>query len=148
MSKRPDLKQKLFQATLRKKLEEMGVEEIKEPSEFELVEQIFRIESQVKDLVGENNNDLSWQSLLKAATEACLELVKEDNWRQSLSGLIRTNSGKQQTNEGPSQGSPVPAGGGVEGAATPNPVAGLNLEDSASVSMGEDIDYLDEERLI
>ncbi len=147
LSKYPELERQLFQAEIRKKLKEMGVEEIKEPSVSERLEQMLKIDSLVKDLTGENNND-SWPSLLKAATEAFLEVVKDPNWLQSFPGLNRTNSGIQHSIEGPSQGSPGPAGGGFKAAEIPNPAVVDNVEDSNSVHRREDVYYFDEERLI
>ena len=133
-----------MEATLRKKLEEMGV---KETSAFELLEQVFTIQGQVRDLTGETNDD-SWTSLLKVAIEALLEVSKDQNLLRSLPGLIRTNLGTQNSIEGPSQGSPGPAGGGVECAEIPNPAEAPNVEDSNSVDRLEDVYYFDEERLI
>ncbi len=142
--KHPELERQLFQAEIRKKLKEMGVEE---PSVFEPLEKMIEIQGLVKDLTGQNNND-SWPSLLKAATEAFLEVVKDPNWLQSFPGLNRTNSGIQHSIEGPSQGSPGPAGGGFKAAEIPNPAVVDNVEDSNSVHRREDVYYFDEERLI
>ena len=142
--KHPELERQLFQAEIRKKLKEMGVEE---PSVFEPLEKMIEIQGLVKDLTGETNDD-SWTSLLKVAFEALLEVSKDQNLLRSLPGLIRTNLGTQNSIEGPSQGSPGPAGGGVECAEIPNPAEAPNLEDSNSVDRLEDVYYFDEERLI
>ncbi len=144
LTKHPELEHKLMEATLRKKLEEMGV---KETSVFELLEQMITIQGQVRDLTGETNDD-SWTSLLKVAIETLLEVSKDKNSLQLLTGLIRTKSGIQHSIEGPSQGSPGPAGGGFEAAEVPNPAEAPNVEDSNSVDRLEDVYYFDEERLI
>ncbi len=144
LDKHPELEYQLFQAEIRKRLEEMGV---KEPSAFELLEQLIEIQGQIKGLVAENNND-SWPSWLKMGLEAFLEAAKDKNWLQSFPGLNRTNSGIQHSIEGPSQGSPGSAGGGVEAAEIPNPAVVDNVEDSNSVHRVEDVEYFDEERLI
>jgi len=96
---------------------------------------------------GETNDD-SWTSLLKVAIETLLEVSKDKNSLQLLTGLIRTNLGTQNSIEGPSQGSPGPTGGGVECAEIPNPAEAPNVEDSNSVDRLEDVYYFDEERLI
>jgi len=144
LSKHPEREHQLYQAEIRKMLKEMGVEE---PSVFEPLEKMIEIQGLVKDLTGENNYD-SWPSLLKVAIEALLEVSKDQNWLRSLPGLIRTNSGIQHPTQGPSQGSPGLAGGGFEAAKNPNPTEVLNVEDSSAVSIGEDVDFFDGERLI
>ena len=108
---------------------------------------MITIQGQVRDLTGETNDD-SWTSLLKVAIETLLEVSKDKNSLQLLTGLIRTKSGIQHSIEGPSQGSPGPAGGGFEAAEVPNPAEAPNVEDSNSVDRLEDVYYFDEERLI
>ena len=72
---------------------------VKEPSAFELLEQLIEIQGQIKGLVTENNND-SWPSWLKIGLEAFLEAAKDKNWLQSFPGLNRTNSRIQHSIEG------------------------------------------------
>ncbi len=131
LKKNPQVRQKLFDAKLRKKLEEMGVKEL---SEFEQVEQeleqIFRIEGLAKNLVGENDND-SWAGLLKVVFQAFLEAVKENNWLPQPPPGSLTDSGTQNTIQGPGQSSPVPAEE-IEAAEPPSLAAVLNLKDTIS----------------
>ena len=95
---------------------------------------------------GENNYD-SWPSLLKVATETLLEVSKDKNSLQLLTGLIRTKSGIQHSIEGPNRGNPGPAGEGLEPAEFPN-TAVSNEGDPDSVHRREDVEFFDEERLI
>ncbi len=143
LDKHPELEHQLYQAEIRKMLKEMGVEE---PSVFEPLEKMIEIQGLVKDLVGKNNND-SWPRVLRVVIQELLEASKDKTWLQSFPGLNRTNSGIQHSIEGPSQGSPGPAGGGFE-AENPNPAKVLNLEDSSAVHRRENVEYFDEERLI
>ena len=145
LDKHPEFEHQLFQAMKRKKLEEMGVEE---PSVFEPLEKMIEIQGLVKDLNGENNNDLSLPGLARVVIQELLEASKDKNWLQSFPSLNRTNSGIQHSIEGPSQGSPGPAGGGFKAAEIPNPAVVDNVEDSNSVHRREDVYYFDEERLI
>ncbi len=143
--KHPELERQLFQAEIRKKLKEMGVEE---PSVFEPLEKMIEIQGLVKDLVAQNNNDLSWPGLARVVIQELLEASKDKNWLQSLPGVNRTNLGTQNSNQKLSQGSPGPAGGGFEAAKIPNPAVVDNVEDSNSVHRREDVEYFDEGRLI
>ncbi len=143
LDKHPEIENQLFQAEIRKMLKEMGVEE---PSKFETLEKMIEIQGLVKGLAAKNNNDLSWPRVLRLVIQELLEASKDKNWLQSFPGLNRTNSGMQHSIEGPSQGSP--GRGDFEAAENTNPAEVLNVEDSSAVSIGEDVDFFDGERLI